>query len=87
MFRYFCQKYPEDKEAKEEVPTPEQIFKVAVAENPPRIYDSVFNLFVKIYSSAIANFITQHITTGGMYLVNSITNVSLPRLKGKDMLA
>lgn len=47
----------------------------------------MFNLFVKIYSAAIANFITQHITTGGMYLVNSITNVSLPRLKGKDMLA
>ena len=58
-----------------------------MAPNPPRIYDSVFKLFVKIYSSAIANFMTQHITTGGMYLVNSITNVSLPRLMGTDMLA
>lgn len=60
---------------------------VALSPNPPRIYDSVFKLFVKIYSAAIANFVTHHLTVGGMYLVNSITCASIPRLMGQDLFA
>jgi glucokinase len=87
MFRFFAQKYPEDEEAKGEVPSPEAILARAIVAEPPRIYDSVFRLWAKIYSEAIANFIAQHLTVGGMYLVNSITKVSIERLKSIDMLA
>jgi glucokinase len=42
---------------------------------------------IKIYSAAIANHIAHHMPTGGLYLVGSITNSLLPRLKDKDILA
>ncbi len=56
-----------------------------MSADPPRIYECVFQLFLKIYQSAISNFTTHHMTVGGMYLTNSITNTIYPRLKGLDM--
>jgi glucokinase len=58
---------------------------VAVGPNPPRIYENVFKLFLKIYSAAIANFVAQHLTTGGMYLIGGLTKSILPRIVGSDL--
>lgn len=35
----------------------------------------------------MSNFVTHHLTVGGVYLVNSITNTLLPRMVGQDMFA
>jgi glucokinase len=58
---------------------------VAVGENPPLVYQKVLELFIKIYSSAIATFMAGHLTVGGIYLVGSLTNSVLPKLKGRDL--
>jgi glucokinase len=44
-------------------------------------------LFIKIYSEAVANFTTQHVATGGMYLIGGITNSIFPKIQGSDMFA
>ena len=45
----------------------------------------MFKLFIRIYSAAIANFVTQHLTVGGMYLVGGLTKSILPRIVGTDL--
>lgn len=86
MFRFFANKFSEDAEAKE-TPTSEQIIVKAVEPNPTRIYESAFNLFLKLYSAAIGNFLSQHMCTGGIYLVGSLTNSIISRIKDTDFLA
>lgn len=41
---------------------------------------------MKFYSSAIANFMIQHMTTGGVYLVGGLTKALLPKIQQTDML-
>lgn len=41
---------------------------------------------MKFYSSAIANFIIQHMTTGGVYLVGGLTKSLIQKIKQKDIL-
>jgi glucokinase len=43
-------------------------------------------LFLKMYSAAIGNFLAQHICEGGIYLVGSLTKAILPVLKKVDIL-
>lgn len=86
MFKFFCKKYPEEPEAKQPVPNSYQIAE-RVISHPSKIYESIFQLFFKIYSAAVSNFVTQHLTVGGVYLVNSITNTLLPKMVGLDMFA
>jgi glucokinase len=58
-----------------------------VSESATRADAAAVDLLVKIYSAAIANHMTHHMCTGGMYLVGSITNSLLPRIKDKNILA
>lgn len=41
---------------------------------------------MKFYSSAIANFMIQHMTTGGVYLVGGLTKSLIQKIKQKDIL-
>ena len=45
------------------------------------------DLFLDLYSNAISNFIITHMCTGGLYLVGSLTNALVNRLKNKDITA
>jgi glucokinase len=47
---------------------------------PSLLYKNVFKLFMKIYESAIGNFLAHHMCTGGLILVGSLTNGILDRL-------
>jgi glucokinase len=58
-----------------------------VQPNAPRIFESAVNLLIKIYSAVIGNFIIHHMSVGGLYLVGSLTNSLIPKLKGVDILA
>jgi len=42
-------------------------------------------LFINIYSSAIATFVVGHLAVGGIYLVGSLTNTVLHKLRGRDL--
>ena len=87
MHRFVSQRFPEDPQPKEEELTSEKIVARGVEEGASRADDAAVSLLVKIYSAAIANHIVHHMSTGGLYLVGSITNSLLPRLKDKDILA
>lgn len=87
MFKFYAQKYPEDEEAKLEKVTPEEVVSKGVQPDAPRIFASAVNLLIKIYSSVIGNFIVHHMTVGGVYLVGSLTNSLIPKIKGVDILA
>jgi glucokinase len=41
---------------------------------------------MKFYSAAIANFMIQHMTTGGVYLVGGLTNALISKIEGNDIL-
>jgi glucokinase len=58
-----------------------------VGPNAPIIFESAVNLLIKIYSSVIANFIVHHMCVGGVYLVGSLTNSLIPKIRGVDILA
>ena len=58
-----------------------------MSEGASRADQAAVSLLIKIYSAAIANHIVHHMSTGGVYLVGSITNSLLPRLKDKDIVA
>jgi len=86
MYKFYSNKYPEDADAKE-TPTSEIIISKAIEENPSRIVESVLKLFLKIYTAAIGNFLTHHMCSGGLYLVGSLTNSVLSKLKDIDFLS
>lgn len=87
MHRFVSLRFPEDPPPKEDELTSEKIVARGVQEGASRADDAAVSLLVKIYSAAIGNHIVHHMTTGGLYLVGSITNSLIPRLKGKDILA
>lgn len=41
---------------------------------------------MKFYSAAIANFMIQHMTTGGVYLVGGLSNALISKIEGRDIL-
>jgi glucokinase len=57
-----------------------------VTENPPKVYQETFSLFLKLYASAMGNFLMQHMCTGGLYLVGSLTNSIVGKIKEVDFL-
>jgi glucokinase len=57
-----------------------------IKERPEFIYQKVFGLFMKFYSAAIANFMIQHMTIGGVYLVGGLTNALIRKIEGTDIL-
>ena len=63
-----------------------EIVQECIKETPDLIYQKVFELFMKFYSSAIANFMVQHMTTGGVYLIGGLTKALLPKIKDRDVL-
>lgn len=87
MFKFYSQKYPEDSEAQLKQPTAEFIVSEGVKENAPRIFTSVISLLLKIYSAAIGNFISHHCCLGGLYLIGSLTNSLIPKIKDVEWLA
>jgi glucokinase len=50
------------------------------------VFKKTVDLFLKIYSTAIGNFLVQHICEGGIYLVGSVTKAILPLMKKIDIL-
>lgn len=59
----------------------EDIVLEIVKENSTIVFKKVFSLFVKFYSAAVANFMIQHMTIGGVYLVGGLTKTLLPKIK------
>ena len=57
-----------------------------IKEKPELVYQKVLELFLKFYSAAIGNFMIQHMTTGGVYLVGGLTNAFLGKIEGRDIL-
>lgn len=55
-------------------------------EEPSLIFQKIFELFLKIYASAIGNFICHHMCIGGLYLVGKLTNSLIEKIKDKDIL-
>lgn len=45
------------------------------------MYQKVYEMFMKFYSAAIANFMIQHMTTGGIYLVGGLTKSLIQKIK------
>lgn len=41
---------------------------------------------MKFYSSAVANFMVQHMTTGGVYLVGGLTKSLIDKFKEQNIL-
>jgi glucokinase len=58
-----------------------------VKEEAGRADEAAVSLLIKIYAAAIGNHMAHHMPTGGLYLVGSITNSLIPRIKDKDILA
>lgn len=50
------------------------------------LYKMTIEFFIKLYSNAIANFLSTHMCTGGIYLVGGLTNSIIGVLKGRDFL-
>jgi glucokinase len=63
-----------------------EIIQECIKETPDLIYQKIFELFMKFYSSAIANFMVQHMTTGGVYLIGGLTKALLIKIKDRDVL-
>lgn len=63
-----------------------EIVQECIRESPDLVYEKVFELFMKLYSAAIANFMIQHMATGGVYLVGGLTKALVGKIKGTDIL-
>ncbi len=74
MFQYFASKFPHFDDS-HLIPTSENIIKKYLV-NPEanNLYRKTIDLFIKLYSNAIANFLATHMCSGGIYLVGSLTN-------------
>ncbi len=66
--------------------TSEEIVVNIMKNNSEIVYEKVFQQFMKFYSSAIANFMIQHMTTGGVYLVGGLTKGLVNKFLGTDIL-
>lgn len=85
MFKFFAQQEAENAEIIKS-PSSEEIIAKAVSEDPPKVYQDTFSLFLKLYSATIGNFLAQHMCTGGLYLVGSLTNSIVGKMKDVDFL-
>lgn len=66
--------------------TSEYIIQQCIKQRPLPVFSKVYSLFIKLYSSAIANFMIQHLTLGGVYVVGGLTKTLLPKLVTEDIL-
>ena len=89
MFRYFAEKFPEHPEAKENPTSFEIIDKcktLTMEEKDNSLYYLTLELFLKMYTSAIGNFMANHVCRGGMYLVGSLSNSVANFLKERPII-